>query len=688
MGIAGPTRTDGTVMNHFEVLLRSAKALGRLDNSGTEGEACAILASIIEAEMCCYVAIRLFDKETEELRLTWETKAHEFISTLFRDIDNDLNNTAYRERSTAAIGNALVKQMEEVQPGRSFVVVPILLDNIYFGNLTLSHPAAYYFQDFNFLLAEGLADQLAGALYRIRALRALHEAEARLNDARLMSAIGEFSFGIAHRLGNDLGLVHTLVLRIREELTGRNLGSESIDAYLDSILESARGVLNLGEELKRAAASNRPDPEKFLTVSAGYLLQEAARSAPPLPAKIGIRFDLVEDIPPVRVTASRVIEVLRELIVNAVDAMPDGGVLTLRTRNDDGFVSCEVIDTGTGIPPNRLSKIFDLFYSTKAKNSGFGLWMARSVARGHGGDLIVESQPGAGSAFRLLLPHAVDAGTESYKDQPNPIVRAVPEHQREYHETVLRLAELSATVKDLKEKDEQRTRVLAMIAHELRQPLATTQIYVGNLARGIYGNLSAPQAESVKQLQQEVTTAIALTDKFLARQKVEAERLVFSPEPLYLSELIAYVVAKYRQEAERAQVRIVSDTTELIEVTADRLLLSQVLSNLVENALKFNRLEGSITITAVRSGSEATVSVEDTGIGISPEHAERIWEWEYQADNSLSRERGGIGYGLPIAKAYIDRHGGRMTLTSTPGRGSIFSFTLPVSRFPFAEEPI
>lgn len=105
----------------------------------------------------------------------------------------------------------------------------------------------------------------------------------------------------------------------------------------------------------------------------------------------------------VRGVHSLVMDILRNLVSNALDATPEGGQITLRARNAGSFVALEVIDTGTGIPRQSLDKIFDLFYSTKG-SSGFGLWSARRNALRNHGDLKVKSELGQGTTFTLLLP--------------------------------------------------------------------------------------------------------------------------------------------------------------------------------------------------------------------------------------------------------------------------------------------
>src|SRR5262249_35255695 len=126
------------------------------------------------------------------------------------------------------------------------------------------------------------------------------------------------------------------------------------------------------------------------------LLEEVAQHYSSLEQQdiqIGIEMDVAVDVAPVWIVHDQVSDILRNLFVNAVQAMPEGGMVTLRARNAGRYVELQVEDTGIGIKPGDVSKIFNLFYSTKG-SFGFGLWSARRNALANGGDLRVESLPG------------------------------------------------------------------------------------------------------------------------------------------------------------------------------------------------------------------------------------------------------------------------------------------------------
>jgi two-component system phosphate regulon sensor histidine kinase PhoR len=113
------------------------------------------------------------------------------------------------------------------------------------------------------------------------------------------------------------------------------------------------------------------------------------------------------------------------------------------------------------------------------------------------------------------------------------------------------------------------------------------------------------------------------------------------------------------------------------KILADELLLEQAMLNLSDNAIKYTREGGTVTLSAQSKGSEVEVSVSDTGIGIASEHLPRIFERFYRVDKGRSREMGGTGLGLSIVKNIIEKHGGKVWAESELNEGSTFFFTLP-----------
>jgi two-component system phosphate regulon sensor histidine kinase PhoR len=121
------------------------------------------------------------------------------------------------------------------------------------------------------------------------------------------------------------------------------------------------------------------------------------------------------------------------------------------------------------------------------------------------------------------------------------------------------------------------------------------------------------------------------------------------------------------------------DVSEGLIVNADKDSLHQILINLVDNAVKYTPVSGRVTISALEEDGEVAICVSDTGLGIPTADLPRIFERFYRVDKGRSRESGGTGLGLSIVKHLVELHGGKVAVESVSGRGSTFSFTLPVS---------
>jgi CheY-like chemotaxis protein/anti-sigma regulatory factor (Ser/Thr protein kinase) len=172
---------------------------------------------------------------------------------------------------------------------------------------------------------------------------------------------------------------------------------------------------------------------------------------------------------------------------------------------------------------------------------------------------------------------------------------------------------------------------------------------------------------------------IALINDLLDISRIETGRVRFEPTPVKLGEIMADVVEAM---AARAQERGLNLTYEvdagLPEVMGDRGRLYQVLTNLVGNAINYTP-QGSVTVEATTAGTAVQVSVHDTGVGIAPEDISSIFDRFYRADDPVVQEASGTGLGLPIVKMFVEMHGGRVWVDSEKGKGSVFTFILPVS---------
>lgn len=227
--------------------------------------------------------------------------------------------------------------------------------------------------------------------------------------------------------------------------------------------------------------------------------------------------------------------------------------------------------------------------------------------------------------------------------------------------------------------EELRRNMVSDIAHELRTPLTNIRGYLEALQDGVI----APDERVLVSLHEEALLLNQLVDDLQELSLAEAGQMKLQREPISLAGVASQAVEAIRPRAEEKGLSLEFDLpADLPDVEADALRVGQVLRNLLENALRHTAEGGRICLAARRSGNEVEVRVEDTGSGIAAEDLPYIFERFYRADKSRARATGGAGLGLAIARQLVLAHGGRIWVESTPGKGSTFFFTLPVSEAP------
>ena len=229
----------------------------------------------------------------------------------------------------------------------------------------------------------------------------------------------------------------------------------------------------------------------------------------------------------------------------------------------------------------------------------------------------------------------------------------------------------------LKEFERLRTEFVANVSHELKTPLTSILGFVETLKEG---GIDDPEnrMKFLQIIEAQSKKLHALIEDLLLLSKIES-----AAEPLRLEEVdVERLFEKMKEtflpllKEKNLQLQVVSPA-KAIRLHAESSSLERSLSNLIDNALKYNRPNGRVTLQAQDGGGQVVLEVRDTGIGIAPADLPRVFERFYRADKSRSRESGGTGLGLAIAKHIAERHGGRIEVQSTPGKGSTFSLILP-----------
>jgi two-component system phosphate regulon sensor histidine kinase PhoR len=239
----------------------------------------------------------------------------------------------------------------------------------------------------------------------------------------------------------------------------------------------------------------------------------------------------------------------------------------------------------------------------------------------------------------------------------------------------------------LEEAGQMRRDFVANVSHELKTPLTALMGFVETL-QGAARDDPATRNRFLGIMQKEAQRMNRLVGDLLSLSRVEANERVRPTTPVDLAAIARNVVGSLEQMAREAEITVRTealDTPCMVPGDADQLL--QVITNLVENAIKYSGRGKSVTLSLARHeghvlmrGDAVILTVADTGEGIDPIHIPRLTERFYRIDSHRSRELGGTGLGLAIVKHIINRHRGRLKIESAPGQGSRFSVILPVSQ--------
>jgi two-component system phosphate regulon sensor histidine kinase PhoR len=234
-------------------------------------------------------------------------------------------------------------------------------------------------------------------------------------------------------------------------------------------------------------------------------------------------------------------------------------------------------------------------------------------------------------------------------------------------------------ITDLERLESVRREFFANLSHELRTPLTSIIASAESLMAG-----AADEPENrlrfINRLYKHAMRMSDLITDILDLSAIESGGVQLELGPVDLRDAVDEVIALNESRAAARSVSFNVSVPEDIFVRADKKRLEQILHNLIDNAVKFNREGGSVTVEASMQNGRVVTHITDSGAGIPPEDVPRVFERLYRTDKSRSRKIEGSGLGLAIVKHLVQAHGGQVTLTSNLGRGSCFSFTLPTYR--------
>ncbi len=229
---------------------------------------------------------------------------------------------------------------------------------------------------------------------------------------------------------------------------------------------------------------------------------------------------------------------------------------------------------------------------------------------------------------------------------------------------------------DLENNEQLRRNLIADVAHELRTPLSNIKGYLEAIRDGVM----EPDDTTIRSLNEEAALLSQLVNELQELSLAEAGELKLVYQAEDIIELVKQAIDPWQPQSKIKGISLylnLPDSLPLVNIDWQR--INQVMHNLLENAVVHTSKGGSITVAAIRQGDWVEVSVSDTGEGIPAADLPNIFERFYRVDRSRARATGGSGLGLTIAKRLVEAHGGKITVSSQLGKGSRFSFTVPIA---------
>jgi two-component system phosphate regulon sensor histidine kinase PhoR len=234
-------------------------------------------------------------------------------------------------------------------------------------------------------------------------------------------------------------------------------------------------------------------------------------------------------------------------------------------------------------------------------------------------------------------------------------------------------------VTDLRRLETLRRDFVANVSHELRTPIAAIRAAAETLEAGAVDDATAAR-DFVGMISRHAERLHHLVEDLLELSRIEAQKLDLKPTTIDVMELLDHMIGLYALSASRHGIDLVAGACPRgMSVRADRRALEQILSNLIDNAIKYASAGAAVTLSAVRRDDEIVLSVADTGPGIPAKHLPRLFERFYRVDRGRSRDVGGTGLGLSIVKHLTEALGGHVMVESLPGVGSTFTVHLPAN---------
>ncbi|HEV2009643.1 MAG TPA: sensor histidine kinase [Candidatus Limnocylindria bacterium] len=242
------------------------------------------------------------------------------------------------------------------------------------------------------------------------------------------------------------------------------------------------------------------------------------------------------------------------------------------------------------------------------------------------------------------------------------------------------LGEVEAKSREVEAANRHKSEFLANMSHELRTPLNAIIGFSEVLSQRMFGEINPKQGEYLADIQASGQHLLSLINDILDLSKVEAGKMELQLSRFSLADALQGVVMMVRERAADRGIALSAEIDPTIEVVeADERKVKQVVLNLLTNAVKFTPAGGQVQLRATREGDGVAVAIIDTGVGIAPADQARIFEEFAQARGGAAGEQEGTGLGLTLSRKFVELHGGKIWVESELGKGSVFTFTLPLA---------
>jgi two-component system, NtrC family, sensor histidine kinase KinB len=285
-------------------------------------------------------------------------------------------------------------------------------------------------------------------------------------------------------------------------------------------------------------------------------------------------------------------------------------------------------------------------------------------------DVMQSQQAFASESAAAVLPWAVDGARLAFRIRSTPM--------RDADGRLVGVVTLLEDITHLSEISRLKSEFIAAASHELRTPLTSVQLGLHLLLESGADPLTDRQQEILYVCRDDILRLDRLMRELLDLSRIESGAVAPVRAPVRTAAMLREAVETLRPQLDSAEIRMVVDAApDLPQVFVDRGQIERVVSNLVTNARRATPEGGSITVSAVAVGNDVAVSVADTGTGIPREYLAKIFEPFVQVPDAPA---GGAGLGLSISQRIVEAHGGQLSVQSEPGKGSRFTFTIPIAK--------